>query len=319
MARVWVGWLSSRKLSDAHSEWLSFSEDYGFQIVKNVRDADVILLKNFSPRDILKLLLSKGWRDKPRVQVLSEPLVVWPFAQSPFAKALFTSSIKLGRPISEIGWEYHPQVYPRSLTSNFKRLERMNSAVLVASNKFSFIQGENYTLRRACAAGLANLDVFGREWSMGTLTKFMRLAFEFVVALTSGLKWNIRQGGLSSRPMRIMGPVRDKLETMARYKVALVIENSDEFISEKLFDAFLAGCIPVFVGPKLEQWGIPEELTYVAEPNLESLREQIQLALEADFDEYQGKLLNWLTHPETVEKWESSNVWRRVFLKSEVI
>jgi hypothetical protein len=319
MARVWVGWLGSKKLSDAHSEWLSFSQAYGFQVVNSIKDAEIILLKNLSPRDVLKLLLSKRWRDLPRIQVLSEPLVVWPLAQSWIAKALFTRSIKLGRPTSEEGWEYHPQVYPKSLNSNFSGTTRLHSAVMVASNKFSFIHGENYSLRRICASGLADLDVFGREWKMGALRKLMRLSFELVVAIMSGLKWSFRQEGLFSSPARSMGAVQDKLGTMAMYKVALVIENSDEFISEKLFDAFLAGCIPVFVGPKLEQWGIPEQLAYIAEPNITSINDQIQLALKADFEEYQETLFDWLTQPETLKKWESSNVWRRVFSLSEAI
>ncbi len=319
MARVWVGWLRSKKLSDAHSEWLLFSQAYGFQVVQSIRDAEVILLKNLSPRDLLKLLLSRRWRDLPRIQVLSEPLVVWPLAQSRIAKALFTSSIKLGRPTSEVGWEYHPQVYPTNLDSHFSGAERLNSAVMVASNKFSFIGGEHYSLRRICAARLADLDVYGREWNMGIQRKFLRLAFELVIALTSGLKWRFRQKGLFSKPARMMGAIQDKLGTMARYKVALVIENSNEFISEKLFDAFLAGCIPVFVGPKLQQWDIPSELTYIAEPNIESINDQIQLALKADFNDFQKKLLHWLKQPETLNSWESSNVWNRVFRNSGVI
>lgn len=319
MARVWVGWLNSKKVSDAHSEWIAFSKTYGFEVVRSLSDSDLIILKNFSPRDVAMLFFTKGWKDKPRFQVLSEPLIVWPYAQFSLVSNIFTRVIKLGRPIAEDGWEYHPQVYPSDLSIYFSGGQRFISAVMVASNKFSFIHGENYTLRRICTAELENLYVFGRDWTASLFTKLRRLAFEFLVALTSGRKLQMRQEKLFQSPMRSMGPVDDKLGTMAKYKVALIIENSDEFISEKLFDAFLAGCIPVFVGPNLDQWGIPESLVYVAENNVASIREQIDTALQTEFSEFQSRLLDWLTDPATIEKWESSKVWLRVFKGARAI
>jgi hypothetical protein len=319
MARVWVGWHNSKKVSVEHSAWISHSKKYGFEVVSSLSYSDLIILTNISLRDVAMLFFTKGWRDKPRFQILSEPRVVWPYAQFSLVSKIFTGVIKLGRPVAEAGWEYHPQVYPSDLSIYFSGEPRLISAVMVVGNKFSFIVGENYTLRRICAAELENLYVFGREWTIPLLTKLKRLAFELFVALTSGQKLQIRQEKLFSSPIQSMGSVDDKLGTMAKYKVALIIENSDEFLSEKLFDAFLAGCIPVYVGPPTHQWGIPESLVYVAENNVASIREQIDKALQVEFSEFQARLHKWLTDPVTIEKWESSNVMRRVFKSARAI
>jgi hypothetical protein len=43
-------------------------------------------------------------------------------------------------------------------------------------------------------------------------------------------------------------------------KVAPVVENSEELMTEKLFDAWFYGCIPVYVWPDLAPLGFPSSL-----------------------------------------------------------
>lgn len=52
-----------------------------------------------------------------------------------------------------------------------------------------------------------------------------------------------------------------KRKTMERYRFAIVYENAREpgYITEKLFDAMIAGCVPVYLGaPNVERW-VPRE------------------------------------------------------------
>jgi len=49
------------------------------------------------------------------------------------------------------------------------------------------------------------------------------------------------------------GPVDDKIELLTRARFCLAHENCRDlggYVTEKLFDAFRAGCVPVYVGPK---------------------------------------------------------------------
>jgi hypothetical protein len=49
-----------------------------------------------------------------------------------------------------------------------------------------------------------------------------------------------------------------------------VIENSADFVSEKLFDAVRAGCVVVYVGPNLEKYDLPKDsaIQVAPDPNL---------------------------------------------------
>lgn len=57
------------------------------------------------------------------------------------------------------------------------------------------------------------------------------------------------------------GPVASKLQTLARYRFALCFENQilDGWVTEKMFDCFRAGAIPIYLGaPDIEEW-VPRE------------------------------------------------------------
>jgi hypothetical protein len=108
------------------------------------------------------------------------------------------------------------------------------------------------------------------------------------------------------------GIVNDKLATMSSYKYALVIENSQEYMSEKLFDAFFAGCIPIYVGPKVEDYGIPKNLVVQAQPNLKSIKQALETAKEMNFENFQQDLRKFLSNEKTIEKWSHENVYARM-------
>jgi hypothetical protein len=45
------------------------------------------------------------------------------------------------------------------------------------------------------------------------------------------------------------------------------MENEASYVSEKLFDALVYGCIPIYVGPNLEEFGIPQNVAFKIESN----------------------------------------------------
>ena len=85
-----------------------------------------------------------------------------------------------------------------------------------------------------------------------------------------------------------------------------MIENSIDYFSEKLFDAIISGVAPIYVGPRLAEMGLPNEIAIECGPSLHEiekayetlaanpeLQQQIRLAgskflNSVDFDAYQN-------------------------------
>lgn len=75
-----------------------------------------------------------------------------------------------------------------------------------------------------------------------------------------GIGWNNSRS--LSPNVKYHGQVNDKIKIFNQYKFALIIENSlDErgAVSEKIFDAFSAGCVPIYFGAPDISLYIPEK------------------------------------------------------------
>jgi hypothetical protein len=99
---------------------------------------------------------------------------------------------------------------------------------------------------------------------------------------------------------------------MAKFKVAVVIENSQEYMSEKFFDSLFARCIPVYVGAELEPFGIPDSLYVKAAPTRESVSKAISIALAMDYESWRSKVDAFLEDPQTRDKWDGKSATRRI-------
>jgi hypothetical protein len=82
----------------------------------------------------------------------------------------------------------------------------------------------------------ADFDLFGRGWSdTSTLSRV--------------------EASAVARSYRGEVPVFDKVETLSNYRFALCFENTafPGYVTEKIFDCFVAGCIPIYLGaPNIE-------------------------------------------------------------------
>jgi hypothetical protein len=94
----------------------------------------------------------------------------------------------------------------------------------------------------------ADFHLFGRGWGRpaalpgrwGRVRNQLRKIFgRFLPAKSPYATWR--------------GPVDDKIELLTRARFCLAHENCRDlegYVTEKLFDAFRAGCVPIYVGPK---------------------------------------------------------------------
>ena len=287
----------------------SFLISKGWQIVDSAKSADAIcavelpLSKLHFPKHIPSAS-TKG------LLILQEPSVVRPFHQMAKYVDRFASLFAVGRSPENrlVRW---PALYLDNFQFNSK-VEKLPRACMIASNKVSLIHGELYSLRREIVDSCKNLDLFGLGWNSTILTRIKQFAFELYVGTISGqLASPLGRLRFFANVDRSLGPVEDKLSTNANYKVTVVIENSEEYMSEKLLEAVAAGSIPVYVGPKVEDFGIPGDLVIQVKPDKQSVIEGISNALELNYRDWANRCEEWLT-PQVIDSWSLDKFWSNV-------
>jgi hypothetical protein len=109
-----------------------------------------------------------------------------------------------------------------------------------------------------------------------------------------------------------MGPSEDKLTTLARYDYSLVIENSTDYMSEKLFDCLFTGTLPVYVGPDPTSFGIPEFVAIHSQPNIQAVKDSMELAKKVDLQEWRRLVLAWLNSEGIEQMWSGPFVLEKI-------
>lgn len=263
--------------------------------VQKIREADYVMVFDHTVWNWLPLFLFRFlglsndlgqkpiftlFRDEPKVVMpLNYGFWVWGFdlISSPGTLNKSATGFDLEWPVNPIG--------------DFRRLKRKprSGVCMVSANKLSLVKGELYSLRKNVATEISDVQLFGRDWSIGKSKKLVDLLKSFVIAITAGFPTTSAvQGWLLGADVS-RGEVEDKLELMANYQIAVVIENSATYVSEKLFDAIASGTIPVYVGPDLS--GIPElnNLCVQSDPTVEAIRESLRVAASMDLEVFQFK------------------------------
>jgi hypothetical protein len=160
---------------------------------------------------------------------------------------------------------FWPQSFDRVHEETWAREDR-GFLVMINSNKLPCLyRHELYTERlRALSyfAATGEIDLYGEGWDKAPLRlarawvpwSFRRIEMAFLDAW-DGIRPDPR---LVAARRVYRGRVRSKRETLGRYKFALCFENMilKGWITEKIFDCFYAGTVPVY-------WGAPEISRYV--------------------------------------------------------
>ena len=144
---------------------------------------------------------------------------------------------------------------------------RMKKFVMIQANKFSIIRGEQYSLRRDVIREAWKsdgvIDLYGRSWLMDGLS----LLRDVISTIFVGVSYAARSRNFKLMQVRGLKKMRfkmderyrgepeDLIEVLKQYKYALVIENSLDYVSEKLFNAMAAGCQVLYVGSAISTYG----------------------------------------------------------------
>jgi hypothetical protein len=224
-----------------------------------------------------------------------------------FAKIISVGGIP-GSDYYSMGW---PLSWPdKEVLRKTIETKRLDKTVLVNGNKISFIKGELYALRRKAIREIKNLDLYGTNWNSGIVERTVLALKALAVALLSRKFPNPKSLKYwFGRYPNYLGKIEDKVEVMSSYETAVVIENSAEYMSEKLFDAFFAGCMPIYVGPDVGLYGIPSKLVFRAEPSVKGLMDALEKARNANHDVWKQELLDFLFDPRTINTWRKEEVY----------
>ena len=169
---------------------------------------------------------------------------------------------------------------------------RTNRFVIIQAHKFSVIRGEQYSLRRKVAheawrEALA-LDLYGRSWLMSNTEVLLSVMRSIYNGLSYAIKARqpsiIQLRGLKKVWFRSGGHYKgepyDVIEVLKKYRYALVIENSLDYVSEKLFNAMAAGCRALYIGESLSEYGPSPSSVVVVKPDPKLIVEAMSKMLD---------------------------------------
>ena len=255
----------------------------------------------------------------PKGLIRQEPQIVRPQNYRPDFLSHMNFVIDVGRPpsssTSRVNWpqNWNLQILEISQSDSPVRIDK---AVMINRNLISFVAGEMYSLRRLLAQKSSEIDVWGMGWEMPFLNRVIRAIEELLIPLRHGfpVKLSSIKGWFNS-PLSFKGAAEDKLATLSKYKYSLVIENSLDYMSEKLFDCLFAGTLPIYVGPDPREFGIPEFAVIHSKPNSDSVLASIHLAREVNLAEWRSSVLAWLSSEGVEQMWSGPYVLTQIIEK----
>jgi len=251
---------------------------FGYQLVTakltdNLSDACMIMTSGTSAQVVQKLL---QYKNKKLYMHIWEPYCVEPTSYYTNNHGLYhaifimddrfvgqnNKYIKLNCP--------HPCVY---MINDIIPFEEKKFCTLISGNKHSSYHHELYSERERAIRFFERyphfFEFYGRGWSAGRYKNYK-------------------------------GEVYAKVETLKKYKYCICYENSSDepgYITEKIFDCFHAGCVPVYYGaPNVTKY-IPEN-SFIDfrsfDRNYEKLFEYLKSITEDKYNEYLNNIRQYL-------------------------
>jgi hypothetical protein len=235
------------------------------------------------------------------ILIRNEPKIILPECYKKKNLKRFDKIIDIGKPDNIATFSINSVQNLEIFINNQSRFS--NKAVMINSNLFSLRSGELYSLRRKVLYKTDIIDLYGFGWDKNLSSKFKVLLVELRNLLTYTSAIKLKGQFDYFKKYNSNGPVKDKYKILTNYRFALIIENSMTYVSEKIFDALVTGCIPIYVGIDLEQFMLPDFLYIKAEPNIESIKDAFKFAQTINYEEWQAKCKNWLESKEVNETW----------------
>jgi len=190
-----------------------------------------------------------------------------------------------------------PEKIPAFIPMN---LNRPNFCCMIAGNKMNLRGGQLYSERvRAIRWFEKNhpdkFDLYGKGWDEPYLPAFLR---RYV--------WPSLFKAYYPSPQSYQGECPSKHKVLKQYTFSICYENLQNcpgYITEKIFDSFFAGCIPVYLGANNITDYIPEN-TFIDKrdfPTYEELYQHMKSLTQRDCLEYSTAIQKFLRSEQIVQ------------------
>lgn len=241
----------SRNLLTVGWELCSYAE-----CLRSQQRPDAVLCLNL-PRKSLAHLLG-NWLDKvPAYAFLMESEVIlphnWDIDRHKDYKAIFTWRSDLADGHRYVWLNFSQSLQPRFYPDS---IQKSKLCTLIAGNKCSYHPLELYSKRVAAIRWFEqhhpqDFDLYGAGWD--------KPLFKY----PPHLKWLKRIKPLTRLLARsypsYRGAISDKIGVLKNYRFSICYENArniHDYITEKIFDCLVAGCMPIY-------WGAPNINTHI--------------------------------------------------------
>jgi len=325
-------WLQFRELVDALSS-------YGFEIRKTFPAGNFISMNHSEAAysDYLK----SGGSPARAVLILLEPQAVYPSQYKEKILKKYSLVLRPGNPTYHnprkkfIAWPYESNPNPLTPTAEKISLSdfisnnvkmgifdlkhwkhREQYLAIINSNKVSSASIENYSLRRLFAHEIDPelLIVYGELWDAKMPRKIRHRLEVLFLSIINGNIPNLKNiyGNLHWNYPASRGMIDDKQDVLLKVKFNIVIENDPSYISEKLFDSMINGCIPIYCGPDLPNEIIPSG-SYVNLPaHPAQLLDILQALTEIELQHILTKIKDFVSSSDFLATWEKKSVFAHI-------
>jgi hypothetical protein len=292
-------YLSGRYELSEIIEQINLTPELNLAIVNNPQSCDFYI--SFDSVDIK--VKTKNTR---YILIRNEPKIVLPECYKRKKLINFEKIIDVGRPKKSQNLSINPAQNLEVFLGNKTRIS--SKVIMINSNLFSLRSGELYSLRRKAFYKCDFIDLYGFGWEKNLVFKIKTLMIEIKNLLIYPSPINLRgQLNYFFGKNKSNGSVLSKRSIFSSYKIALIIENSPTYISEKLFDALTSGCIPIYIGIDLRQFDIPDYLYVKTEPNIASIKNAFKFAQAVNYQDWQNRCWNWLQSSEAHKAWSKQS------------
>ncbi len=330
---------SSGNYGEFNNQFLRALQKSSFHI-SDLNEADILISINHS-NSLYKSFMKSGKTKKHCVLIRIEPYSVFPAQYSKRITDKYGLIISVGYKESDEG-KYFYVGFPYSLLPNpnaqltkgtsarqiieseeFEELFTLNHWLnrkilisLIASNKVSATAKNNYSLRRdlAYSFSIHRLNVYGGLWDANFLKKLdhrLRVAIHAIRNRTFPNPFSI-YGSFFRRYKNFIEKLENKQSFVKDSKFSLIIENSNDKVTEKLFDALINGSIPIYYGPKLETMGIPGHKISLDGDNSKYIEEKVANISDQEVTTILIEIKRFLTSQSFLDYWTEESVYQKI-------
>jgi hypothetical protein len=331
---------SKDKHGKFNNQLLAFLDDSGFAIC-DMEKSDIFLLINYSSSAYRKYK-TLGKDINKCILLRTEPESIFPAQYKLRVTRKFGLVITTGQQLEEkdnLFYVCHPYSYLKNPNLQMSPSPSIDSILeskefddlfnlenwwrrpiivsLIAGNKVSCQNNSNYALRRKLAANFNPnlLEVYGEMWNKQYTKKLLHRLGVILHCLRNFTLPNLKSvyGSFFHEYKTFKNKLDDKHSVVKQSKFSLIVENSNTYVSEKLFDAMINGSIPIYFGPNLDEIGIPSiKLVLNLNSSLVQVEKKILSITKLEVLQYLESIKSFLRSDVFLNDWLDQGVYAKI-------